>query len=389
MPLIDTSYFVIQPDSDGDFKTDWQNCLGHLLKRAKDSRYRIFKLNIFVNSADFTDFRIKKRFVTDTLLDAFGEECPAFGILSISPEKPFNAAIEIGFVNSAGLKINYRKYKKWRYTLIEKNGYKELWVNGIACYRPCIRTQTASIKAFQIMRHILLAENMTFDNIIQQWNYIGRILYPGQQNFLFAQHYYIFNKVRFNYYSRYLVNSGFPAATGIGMKYKGVMIDFCAVAPNDDIQIISIKNPRQINPYDYDQKVMVASILQGQKRFPLFDRAKLLICQDKLRLFVSGTASIIGQETVGKEDVQKQTMITIENIETLTNNENLLRHCQQINLKKPDKYKRIRVYVKNASDIPLVKLICTNHFGNIPAIYVQSDICRTDLLVEIETELQS
>ncbi len=391
MPVTDTSYFVLQPDSKGDFKTDWQNCLDRLVIRAKESRNRIFKLTIFLNSADSEDFQTRKRFITDTLLNAFGEECPTFGILSISPEKPLNVAVEIGILNSSGLNIEYRKYKDWRYTLIRQNGYKELWASGIECLSPYTGTHTASVKAFETMRHILLSETMTFDNIVRQWNYIGRILFPGPHNFLFNQNYHVFNKVRQNYYHRYRTVTGFPAATGIGMKFKGVMIDFCAVAPYNEKEIISVKNPIQINPYNYDLKVLTTSNLRGQnqKRLPLFERAKLLICQDNSRLFVSGTASIVGQETAGIGDIRKQTTVTIENIETLTNSENLLRYCLVTNFKNPDKHELIRVYVKNAGDIPVVKSICTSHFGNIPAIYVQTDMCRSDLLVEIETELHS
>ena len=167
------------------------------------------------------------------------------------------------------------------------------------------------------------------------------------------------------------------------------MVDFCAVTPGSDIRIISVENPRQLNPYHYDKNVLRTSVFHAQKQVPLFDRAKLLVCKGKSRLLVSGTASIVGQETIGKSDIQKQTSITIENIEKLINNDNLLKYCGQTRLNKPDKYKRIRVYVKNAEDIPKVRSICSEHFGNVPAIYVQTQICRTDLLVEIEAELHS
>lgn len=391
MPVIDTSYFVIQPDSLGNFKTDWHNCLDQLVIRAKESRNRIFKINIFLNSNGPVDFQTRKRFVNDTLLNALGEDCPTFGILSISPEKPLNVAVEIGILNSTGIRIEYRKYKDWRYTLIEQDGYKELWANGIECLSPYKSIHAASVKAFEIMRHILHSENMTFDNVVRQWNYIGSILFPRLLNFLFARNYNVFNKVRHNYYHRYRTVPGFPAATGIGMKFNGVIIDFCAVAPYNEKEIISVKNPIQINPYNYDLKVLTTSNLQRQKQkqLPLFERAKLLIYKDKSRLFVSGTASIIGQETVGKGDIQKQTTVTIENIETLINSENLLSHYRGMDFKIPYEYRRIRVYVKNAGDIPVVKSICASHFGNIPAIYVLTDMCRGDLLVEIETELHS
>ena len=44
----------------------------------------------------------------------------------------------------------------------------------------------------------------------------------------------------------------------------------------------------------------------------------------------------------------------------------------------------IRVYVKNKEDIMVVQKICQQYYGDIPALYLVSDVCRDDLLVEIE-----
>lgn len=126
---------------------------------------------------------------------------------------------------------------------------------------------------------------------------------------------------------------------------------------------------------------------QNMKQPPLFERAILLTDGNKWRLFVSGTASIIGQETVAIGKLREQTLITIENIKKLTSKENLRSWCPATSFSHEGIFSRIRVYVKNAGDIPEVKSVCAGHFGNVPAVYVQADICRNDLLVEIEAEL--
>lgn len=389
MHFPDTFYTIIQPTAQGNFHSDWQSCLTQMVTLAKDKQSRIFKINLFVHATDIMDFKTKKSLISAALLDTFGDECPTFGILASSPEKPYNLMIEIGLVNSSSIKIDYRKYKSWRYTIIERSGYKELWANGIESETSTDSTKTASEKAFKIMRQILLSESMTCSNIIRQWNYIGEILSVDSNDSLLTRNYEIFNCVRHNFYRNYRLVSGFPAATGVGMKFSGVMIDFYAIAANEKIQIVSINNPIQINPYNYDQSVLAGKPFNRNMGIqpPLFERAKLLIYHDKWRMFVSGTASIIGQETTGKYDLLKQTKVTIENIQKLTSPENLASHSMQLMGVHPNKYGRIRVYVKNANDIHLVKSICTHHFGSIPAIYIQSDICRTDLLVEIETDL--
>lgn len=338
MSFFDISYSVIQPFPQNNFISDWQNCLTQIITLVKDNHYRIFKINIFVHSTDIVDFRTKKQLITDSLLSTFLEECPTFGISANSPEKQFNIEVEIGIVVfSSEMKIAYRRYSGWRYTIIEKNKYKELWVNGIAIEFPTMSIKTASVEAFEIMRLILLAENMTFDNIVRQWNYIGRILNTFQYNSTLVNNYQLFNEVRHDFYRRYRLIPGFPAATGVGMNYNMVMIDFYAISTFDEMQIISIKNPNQINPYDYSQEVLFDKSFhkQSQKQPPLFERAILLIFHDKWRLLVSGTASIIGQETTAKGDLLEQTMVTIGNIEKLTCRENLVYHFPQLIYKVP------------------------------------------------------
>ena len=45
---------------------------------------------------------------------------------------------------------------------------------------------------------------------------------------------------------------------------------------------------------------------------------------------------------------------------------------------------KIRVYVKHTKDFEACKAVCERRLGRIPAIYAQADVCRPDLLVEIE-----
>ena len=42
------------------------------------------------------------------------------------------------------------------------------------------------------------------------------------------------------------------------------------------------------------------------------------------------------------------------------------------------------MYVKHARDFEACREVCKRTLGRIPAIYAQADVCRPDLLVEIE-----
>ena len=103
------------------------------------------------------------------------------------------------------------------------------------------------------------------------------------------------------------------------MKSGGVYLDFCAVKAEQNLKIIAIDNPDQIRPYDYSQQVLKGKPAGGKavNQPPQFERAVFLADSLRSTLFVSGTASIIGQDTIGIDDVGRQTVVTLENIEKL------------------------------------------------------------------------
>lgn len=45
---------------------------------------------------------------------------------------------------------------------------------------------------------------------------------------------------------------------------------------------------------------------------------------------------------------------------------------------------KIRVYLKRPEDLAKCRSICERRFGVVPAVYAVADICRPELLVEIE-----
>jgi spore coat polysaccharide biosynthesis protein SpsF (cytidylyltransferase family) len=52
-----------------------------------------------------------------------------------------------------------------------------------------------------------------------------------------------------------------------------------------------------------------------------------------------------------------------------------------------EKFSLVRVYIKKQEDFNSVKSICYEHFKDSPVIFVEADICRDDLLTEIEAEV--
>jgi enamine deaminase RidA (YjgF/YER057c/UK114 family) len=233
------------------------------------------------------------------------------------------------------------------------------------------------------MRAILEAEEMTFDHIVRQWNFIGNILLIKNE----IQNYQTFNEVRSDNYHRFRNIHSYPAATGVGMKYGGVILDFCAVEAKSDLKIIAIDNPDQIRPYDYSQQVLKGKPAGGKgiNQPPQFERAVFLDDGQYSTLFVSGTASIIGQETIGINDVERQTVVTLENISRLTDAGRIGHLTGNPEAGAGDPI-LLRVYIKKPIDFPVVKEICNKRFPHVQTIFIEADICRDNLLVEIEAE---
>jgi chorismate lyase/3-hydroxybenzoate synthase len=99
-------------------------------------------------------------------------------------------------------------------------------------------------------------------------------------------------------------------------------------------------------------------------------------------LYASGTASILGHASVHPNDTAAQLDETVANLEAL-----LQRALASQRLKAgrlgPDSL--VKVYVRHARDAALVEHGLRQHLGDeVPLLILAADICRTELLLEIE-----
>jgi len=138
-----------------------------------------------------------------------------------------------------------------------------------------------------------------------------------------------------------------------------------------------IENPRQTSAYHYPPKF--------GKHSPIFSRACVWGESGSIsgngRLFVSGTASIVGHETIHRGDVVAQTRETLVNIGALLEEANRVVGADRYSL---DGLK-LKVYVRNPADLPAIQATLAQLLRPAAAIvYLQADVCREDLLVEIE-----
>lgn len=377
-------YYVLLPAVQGSVEEEWKQCLDQILS-IRNSGLTPVRINIFADLPDFVTSNSVRKNILDSAINAFGPVCPALNMTVHPPEKPWNAAVEAAFIVTGSCEINSRFFDSLPYLILESEKGKELWAGGLSSFGYPDDTRAAAEKAFKLVLAILEREKMSLNDIVRQWNYIGDILKTRGD----YQNYQIFNEVRSEYYHRYRTVKGFPAATGVGMKYGGVIIDLCALQPNKSVMIRPVENPNQVNAYEYGQKVLKGLADKGNpvKHAPQFERGLLLANYSHSTLYISGTASIIGQETVGIGDIEKQTIVTIENIKKLSDPARISELVSRPH-DPGEKYGLLRTYVKRQSDFGVVRQICEKFFPQIPVSYVEADICRDDLLIEIEGEAE-
>jgi chorismate lyase / 3-hydroxybenzoate synthase len=225
--------------------------------------------------------------------------------------------------------------------------------------------QAATYRAYSDIFKALDATG--YDSIFRFWNYMAGI----NEHSHGLERYRQFNFGRQEAFARPgSVGKGtIPAACALGFESGPLTVAFLAGKSNT----IPIENPRQVSAYRYPS--------QYGPRSPLFSRATLAEAGDAELLFLSGTASIIGHETLHAGDVLKQTRETLVNIEAVLGEANKRAKRSHFDLRSM----LYTVYVRNAADVATIREELERAVGpGLHAVYLQADICRQDLLLEIE-----
>ena len=219
--------------------------------------------------------------------------------------------------------------------------------------------------------------------MIRTWLYLGDIVGWEED----TQRYKELNRARTDFYrdmqfggNHAPVDLGhrvYPASTGIGSEGNDVIMSCIALATErNDVQLTPLENPLQTSAFDYGEAYSPKS--------PKFCRAMAIAVGDFATTFVSGTASITQSETQYVGDIEGQTWQTLDNIGALISEFNLRRHGLPGFGATLDDLALVRVYVKRQEDYKIAKDVCECRLGELPIVYAVADVCRPELLVEIE-----
>jgi len=224
--------------------------------------------------------------------------------------------------------------------------------------------QVASKSAYASIFRLLDAQGLP--HLWRAWNYLADI--HGDDCGL--ERYRRFNMGRgsaFEQASRTVVGR-VPAACAIGLKQGPLSVAFLA----GTVPAVPIENPRQVSAYLYPS--------QYGPRSPTFSRAALVYPPGQELLFISGTASIVGHHSLHDGDVQAQCHESLDNIEAVVAEANRVSRQGRFDLAGLS----YRVYVRHAGHVDAVRRVLRERCGDVPAVCLQADICRVELLVEIE-----
>lgn len=161
-----------------------------------------------------------------------------------------------------------------------------------------------------------------------------------------------------------------PAGTAVGTKRGPLQIYFLAgTHPSTHMG-----NPRQVNAYDYPK-------IYGP-RSPSFARATLCRSEGATHLLISGTASVVGHAS------QHAGLADMQALETVTNLRALIEHARAANpsLCCGTKFQSMfKVYLRSSTHLNIVRdILQARFFLSSHLLYLQGDLCRRELLVEIE-----
>lgn len=213
---------------------------------------------------------------------------------------------------------------------------------------------------FERSHAILQGLGLNFSDTIRIWLFIQDIL----------SWYGDLNKARDQFFGCHdIFNKLVPASTGIGvmnLQNKALVANVLAVIPKtSDATLQSVDSPLQNPALDYKSS---------------FSRAVKVSTPDNDRLYISGTASIDKSgDTVFVDDTSAQIEMTMQVVHAILNN---------AGMDWADTVTAL-AYFKDRKDFRLFDDYCRANGIKLPHIKLHADVCRDDLLFELELDAMS
>ncbi|MDA3928989.1 MAG: RidA family protein [Prolixibacteraceae bacterium] len=378
MKILGGNQVVFYSSRTGSYDVQLSDCLEQLEEYMDENQIysgSFIRHNIFIDPYESSIDKSK-------LISIAKRRFPMPLIINVIPHAPAEGqvALESTHVKSTQWNCLFKEEKNGSCQHIV-DGKSEVVVGAVQVEK-AMDFQASVEKAFSSVESLLVKCNMNFENIVKQWNYIGRMF----DNELNVQHYQIFNDIRTKYYENDFEKTGYPASTEIGVHSDGILIEFFAVKNAGEVSKL-VNNPIQKAPHEYSSKVLSKRGVLNltQPTTPKVERARYFEFDQQKMIFISATAAIAGERVTHAGDVKEQTVIVVENLKRIVSDANL----SAVGIEKSGdiKYTLVKAYVQNKSDFNNVYSVLEPYFANIPLLLVQADLPRKDILVELEAEV--
>lgn len=224
-------------------------------------------------------------------------------------------------------------------------------------------------QAYEAYRQIVrFSRRKGFPHFLRIWNHVFAI----NEEYEGLERYKRFSRGRYQALSElgYHFDGDLPAASATGLTSPGIWIYFVA----SRIPAISIENPRQVSAFHYPERY--------GPRSPSFARGSVVGWPDAWQVFLSGTASIVGHETRHPGDVLAQLDETVLNMAAVMKKAATIHGVQPQGI---EQLTSVKIYLRDRRDLDRVRERLAPHLSpGASTIWVEADICRRDLLLEIE-----
>lgn len=367
---------MVTPESDGDFEAQAREAVATIQEILGQQRepMALTTQTVFVDDAANVP-------VIQRLLDScYGDEMPLTLYVIQPPCDARGLAIEAWAISTATAEVEFISP---HLITVRHDGLRWIHASAGSLALGDRSAYQQSTDAFEAMKTHLAEAGASFTDVARVWLYQGGITQLEGD----TERYRELNRARTDFFDRNPFTTRplapncrqviYPASTGIGTLGRGLMTTCLALQTNrTDVRMLALENPLQTSAYSYPKDYSVKS--------PKFSRAMAMRIGNHITTWISGTASIVNSETVHLGDAAMQTEQTITNIEKLIDAANFHRLGWKDAGATVDDLAKVRVYVKHASDYAACRAVCERRFGRVPAIYALADVCRPDLLVEIE-----
>jgi enamine deaminase RidA (YjgF/YER057c/UK114 family) len=246
-------------------------------------------------------------------------------------------------------------------SVFTEGGARQCFVGGLMHSDKTLSPAEQTRQTLEKLQAVLARAGFDLADTVRTWFFLENIL----------SWYDDFNRARTKIYSGVKFRTGsLPASTGVGAKNpagSALALAAWAFRPLEkSARAEEIASPLQCPAPAYGSS---------------FSRAMEISSEHSRRLFISGTASIApGGKTLWTGDVRKQIELSMDVVEAIL-------RSRKMNFSD---LTRATAYFRHASDVKFFnEWLQANRLEAMPVVSAQCDVCRDDLLFELEAEAES